>query len=283
MSRRRAAGQAAASPPLPGRRQPASIIAAWTGGASDADSAWRGAGRDLCAGAAWAQPQSPGLDALAVKQRGHPGLRRLYRRRRLRHAGQPGRVSRPRQRSLPRLAAAMFGDPTGPLPRRRPARRGCRAAIRPDRRADPHHDLVAGARHRQRAELHRGDLLRRPGLPGAQALRRDSGPRSWTAPRSASRRQHQRAEPGGLGRAPTRSLPPRGLRAERRGTARLRAGRCDAYTTDACQLAGAAAPSLPQPGGPRRPARHHLQGAAGPRCARATTSGSTSCAGRSSR
>ena len=61
------------------------------------------------------------------------------------------------------------------------------------------------------------------------------------------------------------------------------AGRCDAFTTDASGLY-AERLRASRAGRPHRPARDHLQGAARPgACARATTSGSTSCAGRTTR
>ena len=113
-------------------------------------------------------------------------------------------------------------------------------------------------------DLRRRELLRRPGLHGAEGARRHLGQGARRRHRLHPDRHHDRAEP--------RRLLPRQQheatsRSRSRPTAEAQqkflAGACDVYTTDASGLA-ATARHLREPEGLRDPARDHLQGAARP-------------------
>ena len=144
-------------------------------------------------------------------QAGHPGARRVPRRRRLRRpAGRTARHDRDRRgqgRGRP-LARPVRGRAPAPGTRRRPARAGAppRADREPRHRQDP-----GGAAGRADLQEPRRALLRAsgrglPGGPGGRLRRPD-------------RRQDAPQDPGGDGRGPVHR---RGLRADRRHRQRLR-------------------------------------------------------------
>ena len=103
------------------------------------------------------------------------------------------------------LAAAIFNDPTkikfvaadrqGPL-------HG--AAVGRGRRAVPQHHLDLVARHLARTELHGRQLLRRPGLHGAQGAEGQFRARAQRRGGLRPAGHHDRAQPRRLSSAPTR-------------------------------------------------------------------------------
>ena len=207
-----------------------------------------------------------------------PDLRRQHRPRRLRPAGRQGPMDRPRRRFLPRRRGRRLRRCRPSQVRRRSTPRTasrrcnrakstcCRATPPGPRRATATLGLMFGRRH----------LLRRPGLHGAQEAQRRLG-------QGAQRRLGLRAA-GHHDRAQPRRLFPR-QQHEIRSPSPSRRGR-DAEGLrvrplrrlhDRCLGPLCRAPAPHQPRRAHRAARDHLQGAARPRrCARATTSGSTS-------
>ena len=228
-----------------------------------------------------------GKDLDAIKARGALICGVGHRHGRL-HAGrQPGQVGRPRRRRLPR----RLGRHLRRLPRRSSTCRSPRSSASPRcsrarstscRTTRP---STLTARHRARPRFHRHHLLRRPGLPGEQEARREERQGAERRHRLRGARHHHRAQPRRLlprqqddlqagrhreGRGSPRRLLLRPLR-------RLHQRLLEPLRDPRRQRAAAG-----QARGLHRPAGDHLQGAAGARrCATATTSSPTSCAGRS--
>ena len=175
------------------------------------------------------------------------------------------------------LAAAIFNDPEqgqvraadreGPLHR---------AAIGRGRRARPQHHLDLVARHLARPQLHGGQLLRRPGLHGAQGAEGELGARAQRRRGLRAAGHHHRAEPRRLLPRQQDEAQDRHLRHRRRGDQGLRRRplrRLHHRRLGPRRRAAAAR----QRQRPHHPAGGHLQGAARRRrSATATTSGSTS-------
>ena len=151
-----------------------------------------------------------------------PRLRHQRRRARLLVPGRPRRVARLRHRPVPgarggdlrrpqqdRVHLAVVEGPAG------------LAAVRPDRRPAPDHDLDAVAQRRPGPAVHGHQLLRRSGLHGAQVVGRDErrGPGRGVDLRAAG--HHDRAQPRRLFQGACHPLPDRHAGDARRRAARL--------------------------------------------------------------
>ena len=99
-----------------------------------------------------------------------------------------------------------------------------RAAVGRGRPAVAQHHLDADPRHRARPRLHRRDLLRRPGLHGAQGARRQERARARRRLGLRAARHHDRAQPRRLFPRQQHELRAGRHRAPGRGPHRLRAG-----------------------------------------------------------
>ena len=146
-----------------------------------------------------------GADAQDRQGPRHAQLRRQRHARRLRPARRAGQLDRARRRLLPRARGrdlqrseqgqVRAADGQGPLHR---------AAVGRSRRAGAQHHLDLVARHLARAELRRRQLLRRPGLHGAQGAEGEFGARAQRRRRSACSRA-----PPPSSTSPTISAPTR--------------------------------------------------------------------------
>ena len=156
-----------------------------------------------------------------------------------------------------------------------------RRAVRRGRRAVAQHHLDAQSRQRARARFRRRDLLRRPGLHGAQVARGQERARAGRRLGVRADRHHHRAQSRRLLPRQQHVVHPGGVRARRRSAHRVRARPLrHAHHRSVGPVRRAHRPQ--QPRRPHRAAGGDLEGAAragGP--PRRQRSGATSSAGRS--
>ncbi len=192
-------------------------------------------------------------------------MRRQHRTGRLLAAGLEGGVARHRRRRLPRG-------------RRRGVRRCCqgalhaahgtaalhRAAVGGDRYPVAQYHLDPDARYQPRAQFHRRELLRRPGLHGASQAQGEKREAAQGRHGLRATRHHHRAQPRGLLPRQPHELQAGGDREAGGGDERLhqRALRCLHHRP--LRADRAARHARAQARRARHPAGDHLQGAARP-------------------
>ena len=151
----------------------------------------------------------------------------------LRPARRAGQLDRPRRRLLPRARGrdlqrsdqgqVLAAHRQGPLHR---------AAVRRHRRAVAQHDLDALARHLARPELHRRQLLRRPGLHRAQGPEGELGARAHRRLGLHPDRHDHRTQPRRLFPRQQDEAKTVTFATADEAVKAYDAGRCDAFTTD---------------------------------------------------
>ena len=227
-----------------------------------ADARRRAGHRIAGAGADGGARADAGLGA----SQGQRGLRRASRRARLRRRRTAAASTRASTADICRaIAAAVFGDPSkvrfvvSSSAARLPMLQSGQIDVLPRTTTWTQTRDTANGLNFTAVTFYDGQgfLVRRSsGVARAEPARRRLDLRHL--------RHDERAEPGGLGAQQPHQLPPRGVRAERRDAHRLR-GRALRRLLDRCVAAGRRAERAAPAGRPHRPARHHLEGAAGPR------------------